>query len=154
MKNSCGVLFCFVLGIFSLSGCGGTGNGRQLMSLTITPQSASAQNGQQPQFVATGHFNTAPTTVTPMPVAWNESFPHFDPPGGDAITFTVTQQAFAGQCFQGGPQTITVVAFAPVNASTSGNISIPIAIFMDLVIGHNTTQEGSFVAGTAQLSCP
>ena len=152
MKNFCGVLVCVLLGILGLSGCAGTGNGRQLMSITISPQSATAQNGQA-QFVATGHFNTAPTTVTPMSVAWHQSFPVFDPPG-QIVTFTTTQQAFAAQCFQGGQQTITVVAFAPVNGNASGDISLPLPVFMDLVINRNTTQESGFVAATAQLSCP
>jgi hypothetical protein len=153
MKTSCGVLFCVVLGILSLSGCAGTGNGRQLMSITITPQSATAQNGQA-QFVATGHFNTAPMTVSPMPVAWHQSFPAFDPPGTGPLTFTLTPQPFAGQCFQGGQQTITIIAFAPVNGNASGDISVPLSVFTDLALIRNTTQDGGFVAATAQLSCP
>ena len=153
MKDSFGVLFCLVLGILSLSGCAGTGNDRQLTSLTISPQSETAQNGQQPQFVATGHFSTAPTTLTPMPVAWLQSAPVFDPPG-QVVTFTTTQQPFMSQCLQGGPKTITVTAFAPVNASAAGDISVPLSVFVDLVLQHNTTEEGGFVAAIAQLSCP
>src|SRR5690348_8018085 len=149
VKSFYGVFFCALVGILSSSGCGGTGSNRQLLSLTISPQSAAAQNGQQPQFVATGHFNTAPTTVTPISVAWQQSFPVFDPPGM-VIPFTLTQQPFAGQCFQ-GIHTVTVVAFAPVNANASGSISVPLSVFEDLVIQHNTSQEGGFVAATAQL---
>jgi hypothetical protein len=150
VKGFYSVFFCALVGILGLSGCG-SGSNRQLLSLTINPQSATAQNGQA-QFVATGHFNTAPTTVTPMPVAWNQSFPAFDPPG-QVLTFSTTQQPFAGQCFP-SQQTITVVALAPVNASASGNVSVPLPVFMDLVINRSTTEEGGFVAATAQLSCP
>jgi hypothetical protein len=49
--------------------CGGTGSNRMLESISISPSSAQAQNGQA-QFVATGTFTASPVTVTPLAVNW------------------------------------------------------------------------------------
>ena len=43
----------------------------QLQSITITPATAAAGlPGEQIQFTAIGHYNTAPYTVTPQPATW------------------------------------------------------------------------------------
>ncbi|HKR94340.1 MAG TPA: hypothetical protein VJW55_03210 [Candidatus Angelobacter sp.] len=65
-----------VCAIFGLVSCGGTT--RQLQSISISPQSSTAQNGQSQQFTATGQFNTTPMTVTPLPVSWNLRGPGID----------------------------------------------------------------------------
>ena len=135
----------------SLLGCGGGGSSsRQLLSLTVTPARATAQSGQG-QFTATGQFNQAPMNMTPAMAAWFQSSPPFDPPG-DPISFTLSSQPFTAKCLISG-QTMNVIAFAPVNASAS-NGTIPLQVFLDLTVRHTTSQEGGFVAGTAQLTCP
>ena len=48
------------------------GSSRKLESITVSPASADAQNypnGEVP-FVATGHYNSSPTTVTPLQAIW------------------------------------------------------------------------------------
>lgn len=50
----------------------GSNSSRPLQSITLTPTSADAQNypnGQVP-FVAAGHYNSSPTTVTPLQANW------------------------------------------------------------------------------------
>jgi hypothetical protein len=138
----------FLAGIF-LIGCGGSNN-RQLLSLTVNPASATAQNGQM-QFTATGQFSSAPMTVTPTMVAWAQTGPGFDPPG-PIISFTVADQPFTAQCFFSGVK-MNVTAFAPMNAN-AGNGTMPLQVYLDLTLRQKATQEGGFVAGSAQLTCP
>ena len=65
MRYSSTLALCFAC-LFLTIGCGSTP--RTLQSVTVSPTLADAQdfpNGQV-QFVATGHFNKAPTSVTPF----------------------------------------------------------------------------------------
>lgn len=134
------------LSFFFLAGCGS----RQLQSLTVSPASTTAQGGQA-QFTATGQFNMSPMTMTPASVDWFSSLPACDPPGGN-IPLTLTSQPFTAQCLQPGIMTVTAVA--PMDTSAGANVSVPLKVFVDLVLSHTTTQEGGFVAATAQLTCP
>jgi hypothetical protein len=68
----------FCLSIVSLAlaicitlSCGGGGS-RQLQSITVSPPSADARNYPQGQvrFIATGHYNSSPATVTPLQANW------------------------------------------------------------------------------------
>jgi hypothetical protein len=140
-------LLLALLFIFLLSGCG---SNRQLQSITVNPASATAQGGQA-QFIATGQFNMSPMTTTPATVAWFPSFPVIDPVSS-GFGFTLTNQPFTAQCLFPGPMTVTAIAPMDTNASADGFIPIP--VFMDLVRNHTATQEGGFVAATAQLTCP
>lgn len=139
--------FSTLVFVTTLAGC----VGRNLDSLTISPATATAQNGQA-QFTATGQFSSSPTSATAA-VSWVQEPPVFDPPG-DPIGFTLTNQPFTAQCF-GFPSgtVITVIAYAPSNDSM-GSGSIPLETFVDLVLQRTRTQEGSFVAATAQMTCP
>lgn len=64
---------CFVSGAFSIilaclcAGCGNN-NPRELQSITINPSigDASTVASGQVQFIATGHYSKAPTTVSPV----------------------------------------------------------------------------------------
>lgn len=132
-----------------LIACGG-GSNRQLQSITVNPSSATAQSGQA-QFTATGQFNADPMSVTPAMVAWVQTGVGFDPPG-DPIAFTLTSQPFTGKCFVPGT-TFNVTAFAPMNANSADG-TIPLQVFLDLTVRHTTSQEGGFVAGSGQLTCP
>ena len=91
----------------------GSGGGRQLQSISIAAN--PTEIGGQFQLVATGHFSSPPTTVTPLPAFW--SFTR--PPG----QYTLTTQPFSAECSPlPGP---LVIAWAPVNpnAPSSGSIS-------------------------------
>jgi hypothetical protein len=142
-------LLLALLLLFLLSGCG---SNRQLQSITVNPASAAATTqGGQVQFTATGQFNMSPMTTTPATVAWFPSFPVIDPVSS-GFGFTLTNQPFTAQCLISGAMTVT--AIAPMDTNASANGFIPIPIFMDLVRNHTATQEGGFVAATAQLTCP
>ena len=150
MKRPCDLLsVIFLLALAVFSGCGGSN--RQLQSLTVSPASTTAQGGQA-QFTATGQFNAMPMSA-PAAVSWWQSPPVIDPPSS-MIGLTLTNQPFTAQCF-GFPSgtAITVTAIAPMATNTS-NPTIPLGPFVDLVIQHVTTQEGGFVAATAQMNCP
>jgi hypothetical protein len=97
---------------FNLS-CGGSG--RQLQSISIS----QTVNGDQIQFVATGTFSAAPTTVSPLSVEWTVGLMAPPPP---QYTYTLTTQPFTFQCTGSGPY-LPVVAFAPpeANAPSSGS---------------------------------
>ena len=57
-------------------GCGGNGAisaqpQHQLLSITVSPASGTAAaSGGQMQFVATGHYGSAPISVTPLQASW------------------------------------------------------------------------------------
>lgn len=132
--------------VLGLLGCGGSN--RQLQSLSINPPSVTAQGGQA-QFTATGQFNNSPMTVTPAAVSWFQSNFTHDPPFG----FSLTTQPFTAGC--PGPGTsLTVVAFAPVDANGPTSGSMPMQVFLDLVVNRTMTREGGFAAATAQMTCP
>jgi hypothetical protein len=155
VKGFCNLLFVlFILTAVAISGCGGSGSSnRQLQSLTVSPSSTTAQNGQA-QFTAGGQFSTAPMSVNPASVGWFQMGPVFDPPGS-TIGLTVSSQPFTAQCFGFTSGTvITVAAIAPMDASMPPDESIPLQVFLDLAFRRTTTQEGGFVAATAQMTCP
>ncbi len=96
----------------------GSGSGRQLQSITV----AQTVNGQQIEFVATGTFSEAPTTVTPLPVTWGVG-PFAPPPPGN-LDYQLTTQPFIFSCTVAGPS-LPVVAWAPPdpNVASSGSWS-------------------------------
>jgi hypothetical protein len=87
------------------------------------------------QFTATGHYNTAPYTVTPQPATWGACYQ--SSPTADV---SVTAAGFA-QCGNvgGGPRSTTYSVFAfdptPCNLITACG-------------------GGCTIVGTAQLTCP
>ena len=91
--------------------CGtGAGTQRQLQSITI----AQTLNGQQVQFIATGTFSTAPTTVTPLPVDWTLGL--MAPPPAQ-YSYTLSTQPYVYDCANAGAYNLPVVAFAPPDPS-------------------------------------
>jgi hypothetical protein len=96
----------------------GSGSGRQLQSITVT-QTAT---GQQIEFVATGHFSAAPTTVTPCqsPGLWGLSRRH--PPGN--LDYQLTVEPFLFDCTDSGPS-LPVIAFAPSDPNVPSSGSFP-----------------------------
>jgi hypothetical protein len=61
-----------IAAVFALSCGSSTPVERRLQSITLNPASADADNyaNGQVQFVATGHYSTAPVTVSPLSATW------------------------------------------------------------------------------------
>lgn len=111
MKRLCFLSLILTFALFTLS-CGGS-SGRQLQSISIS----QTVNGNQIQFVATGTFSAAPTTVSPLPVFWTIDLP----PG----QYSLTTQPFVVQCTVSGQVPGPIVAWAPAdpNAPSSGSLT-------------------------------
>ena len=117
-----------------LTGCGGSSPTRKLLSLTIAPSAGVAGTGSsQVQFVATGHYNTAPFTVTPLQANWGR----FNWP-----VATVTESGLA-QCTAAGTTTIEAWVVPPPGPGAICNVIDPAG---------RVCGEG--VGATAQLTCP
>jgi hypothetical protein len=86
------------------TGCGTSSSPRELQSILLTP--SPAENGVQ--FVATGNYNQAPLTVSPLTVFWE--IPLLLGKSGP----TITQNGLA-TCTAGAPGTFNVLALAPQN---------------------------------------
>jgi hypothetical protein len=109
MKKLCALTLLLL--VISLTLACGSGSNRQLQSITIT----QTANGQQFEFVATGHFSSSPVTITSIPVEWSIQLMAPPPP-----QYTLTAQPFAFDCgvaeaTSAGP--IAIVAYAPSNAN-------------------------------------
>jgi len=94
----------------------GTSPGRQLQSITI----AKSVSGQQIQFVATGTYSAAPTTVSPLPVDWSLGL--LAPPPKE-YTYTLTSQPYMYDCANTtlvNPGVVTALAPIDPNAPGSG----------------------------------
>ncbi len=122
--------------VFLSSSCGSS---RELNSISVSPATADAQkfpNGQV-QFTATGTFNMAPTTVTPLSVTWcPQATCGVGTPANVGITIDGNG---LGQCEPTFSGTVTIVAEAPRN---------PGAMIMPM------SGMNGMVSGTAQITCP
>lgn len=125
-----------VLSLAALS-CGSSSTSvRQLESITLSPATANATsypNGQV-QFVATGHYNTVPFTVSPLTAHWGTCYQE-----GSTSAISVSQEGIA-QCASGAVGTYTVWADDPPLSGVS-------------CTAITACGGGCFVAGTAQLAC-
>jgi hypothetical protein len=99
----------FLAAGFALS-CGG-GSNRQLQSISIS----AVADGLEVSFMATGTYNAAPITVTPLPASWFVG----DPTGG----YQLTTQPFTVVCGQVVSASVNVIAPVDPNAPTSGMLS-------------------------------
>ena len=120
---------------FTLS-CGASSTmspARQLLYITLSPATVDGQASVQ--FTATGHYNTAPYTVTPQPASWGACYQN-----APTTDVSVTAAGLA-QCGQvgGGPRSTTysVFAYDPTNCTAI-----------------NACGGGCTIVGTAQLTCP
>jgi hypothetical protein len=120
--------------LLCVQSCANPAPTRQLLSVTITPDSGTAQgNPGQIQFVATGTYNTAPFTVTPLEANWGVmSFPK--------SIATTTQNGMA-TCAQGSSGTTTIEAWVQLTPSVCN------------VIDSAGRPACGNVAGSAQLTC-
>jgi hypothetical protein len=117
------------------------GSGRKLQSITVTPASADARdypNGEVP-FVATGYYNMAPTTVTPLQANWGAALANV--PANEAVTVNSNGMA---QCKASASGTYTVGAW--VNLPVKGNPPC-----VQFAFGGASC---NYVLGTATLTCP
>lgn len=98
--------------ILWIAGCGGDNSPRRLLSMTISPATASSTSSSSGvQFTVMGTYSKDPKMAVPPAVAW-EIFPELLPkPAG----ITVDQNGFA-QC-QGFVGTAPVGAIAPFDPS-------------------------------------
>ena len=116
-----------------LNSCGAPPQ-RQLLSVSISPAAGAPGTGSdQVQFVATGHYNTAPFTVTPLQANWGR----FNWP-----VATVTESGLA-QCTAAGTTTIEAWVVPPPGPGAICNVIDPAG---------RVCGEG--VGATAQLTCP
>jgi len=133
-----------LLVFLGMTACGSTS--RQLQSITV-----SSGGNVSMQYTATGTFNKAPATVSPLPVSWyvvnSAVIANVSPPD---YGYTLTSEPYSlNPCVL----TDTVVALAPMdpNAPTSGGI--PSKVYQDLVVTHTVSVEGGFVAAAAPANC-
>jgi hypothetical protein len=134
--------------LLAATGCGGSN--RVLESITVN--GVTSANGTT--FTATGHYSSAPETVTGIPVAWFQTGVAVDPPGPN-WDFTLAPKPTTGQCYTSdAAYTYWVIAYAPTNPEAPAAESMPFTVFETLVEQHSTPSQDGFVAGSAQLNCP
>ena len=117
------------------------GSSRKIQSITVSPASAHAQSyptGQVP-FVATGYYNSAPMSVTPLQANWGAALNNL--PANGAVTVNSNGMA---QCNAGASGTYTIGAW--INLPVKGTPPCPSFPF--------GSSSCSVVLGTAQLACP
>lgn len=95
-------------------GCGSGSSPRELQSILLTP--SPADGGVQ--FIATGNYNHAPLTMSPLPVLWG--VPLLQGKAGP----TITQNGLA-TCTAGAPGTFTVNAWAPQDPNIPFKTPLP-----------------------------
>ncbi len=129
-----------IMATFTLS-CGTNSSSntpRQLLSVTVSPATADAANypnGQVP-FTATGNYNIAPYTVSPLSGMWGVCYNN-----APTTAITVNNEGVA-QCAEGAVGTYTVWANAPKYPGGPNCLALTVC------------GGGCFVVGTAQLTCP
>ena len=147
---------CCIAGVLltvCLVACGG-GSTRHLLSISISPPTANGANFPLGgvQFTATGTFDKAPVTVTPLTATWSIS------PSG--IASIGTSDGFA-QCISTGTATITATDPTTSLSSTS-SLVVTAATITGMVVYPRVTQTiapltrqpfgalGQFSDGTTQ----
>jgi hypothetical protein len=107
MNRLSAFILLLLVNFLTLSCGSGRDSNRQLESITIT----QTANGQQIEFVATGHFSSPPVTVTSIPAEWSDQLMAPPPP-----QYTLTPQPFLFECADSSGPT-AIVAYAPSNAN-------------------------------------
>jgi len=123
----------------------GSGN-RQLQSIAI-----SSGGNVSMQYSATGTFNKAPTTVSPLAVSWyvvnSAVISDVSPPD---YGYSLTTDPYS---LEPCVLTDSVVALAPMNPNAPTSGAIPAKIYQDLVVTRTVSVEGGFVAASAPANC-
>ena len=130
--------------LLALTSCG-TGN-RQLESIIISPGGNISMH-----YTASGTFNKAPATVSPLPVSWYVVNSAVSPEViGQEYGYTLTTEPYSlSPC----ALTDTVVALAPMNPNAPTTGTVPSKVYQDLVVTHTVSVEGGFVAAAAPANC-
>ena len=133
----------------ALVACIACGSGsRQIQSLSVSPSSADAQNypdGRVP-FVATGYYNVAPMTVTPLPANWgaaSEQVVNGVPVENPTTDVSVDTNGVA-QCNTGATGTYAIGAWVPAPTEAECNV----------IGGPFNFTTCPVIFNTAQLTCP
>jgi hypothetical protein len=124
---------CLMSSLLAIVACGGMNSKRVLMSMSVSPAAADAQNfaNGQVMFSATGTFSQPPspaavTFMAPYSGSWSVS---------DANVASIDQNGVA-RCVQGQTGIVTVSAIASSNSATGPG------------------QMSTAVTAKATLSCP
>ena len=125
------------------------GNTRKLQSITVGPTSADAQNypnGEVP-FVATGYYNSSPTTVTPLQANWGAALWRIENgtmvPTNGAVAVDTSGVA---QCAANASGTYSIAASVQLPYSGPPPPCPPPM--------YSNMPSCPYVVGTAQLTCP
>jgi len=140
-----------LLGAAASLACGTSRSDAHLIqSLTVSPTSADAQNypGGKIPFAATGHYNTAPMTVSPLKANWN---PYAEQIWNGSVTYVPANGAISvdssgvAQCAATASGTYAVLAWTIQDPNLSGGCG-----------SMNSFGEPgcNVVQGMAQLTCP
>jgi hypothetical protein len=135
--SSLGLLLLAALGLY----CNPIPTHR-LQSITLAPASADARSYPkgEVQFVATGHYDIAPVTVTPLPASWGTCTQQFAP----TTAVSITQNGLA-QCTSGAVGTYTVWVNDPIT-------ELPGQVYN--CAAQNACGGGCVIQANAQLTCP
>jgi hypothetical protein len=125
-------LFLPCLLVLALSCGSGPLAQRRLLSLTISPASATASGGNV-QFTVTGTFSTAPVTVTPLTAVWTEDRPAFS--GLPEPNHASVDMNGLAHCVPGFTGVSQIIATAAVDPSQPTSLQNEMAV-------------------SAQLTCP
>jgi hypothetical protein len=130
-----------LLALFASVGLACGSGSYKIQSITVNPATADAQsypNGQVP-FVATGYYNSAPATVTPLQANWGAALGSLPADGAVAV-----DSNGIAQCTPGASGTYTIGAW--INLPVKGTPPCPSFAF--------GAASCNFVLGTAKLTCP
>ena len=135
------------LAVFATLACGNSP--RQVQSVSVSPIAADAQDypGGNIPFVATGHYNKAPTTVTPLEARW-----------GVASVQVVNGVETYG--LANGAVSVDTTGVAHCAAGASGNYAVgawadlPASVPIPCPINPFGAPTCYTVLGTAHLTCP
>jgi hypothetical protein len=113
----------------------------QLESITLSPTSADAKDypNAEVQFVATGHYNISPMTVTPLAASWGACSQQFA-----TTTAVLVSQNGLAQCAAGATGTFTVWVNDPMPLG-KGVYSCP---------AQGACGGGCNIQANAQITCP
>jgi hypothetical protein len=149
---------CWIVSLASAAwmilGCGGSDfqpvNSHLLESITVSPAAADAHDypGGKVPFVATGHYNSAPATVTPLQANWaavSEQLVNGTLTFGPVTRDVSVDQTGVAQCAAGASGTYAVIAW-DLQDPTSKVSCASVSDFGEP--GCNAVQA------TAQLTCP
>jgi hypothetical protein len=142
--------FLIIVAWLALACGAGTSGAHIVQSITLSPSSADAQNypSGKVAFAATGHYDNAPMTVTPMQAnwgaesefMWSGSFTY-----GSANGAVSVDPNGAAQCAPSASGTYAVVAWVVQYPNVQGTCGS----------GNSIGEPGcNVVQGMAQLTCP